>query len=159
MNIHRMKKPELESPVWAWLVKGLVILGGLFLIGFLAYGLGSYLFRPRETSARNSCQETMTKIDSAVQQYLLEYNLEDQAEFVALFGTEQPDWSPVLVGKDLYIRYPPRCPLHKSPPFWKFWRWWEPSNDYSIATSADVASPVVCNASGGRHYYPTASGS
>lgn len=101
------------------------------------------LLPARETPHRSSCQYNQAVVDSAVQQYILEFGLKDQAEFVALFGTEQKDWSHVLVGPDKYIRYPPKCPTHKSS-----WMFWKPLNDYSIApTNAgfEGGGPAKCN--------------
>ncbi|MCB2155818.1 hypothetical protein KQI84_13120 [bacterium] len=152
------EKPEAVSEEWKRKLKRAWILCGLLVL-VLAVGLGIYfgwplLFKARETSARNPCQENQMKIDSAVQQYILEYGLNDQAEFVALFGTEQKDWSPVLIGENRFIRYEPKCPAHESPAFWKFWRWGEPINDYSIANNSMAAWPVRCNVGMERHPYP-----
>ncbi|MCB2154748.1 prepilin-type N-terminal cleavage/methylation domain-containing protein [bacterium] len=118
------------------------------IIGILiAIAVPGFL-KARETSRRNSCQENQTKIDSAVQQYILEYNVADQAAFVTEYGTLIADWGAVLVGPDLYIRYTPKCPS---------------SGVYSIADTSDAASPVECDyvkegTSDIAHPYPQAEG-
>ncbi|MCB2155815.1 hypothetical protein KQI84_13105 [bacterium] len=99
------------------------------------------------------------RIASAVQQYIADYKLTGQAQFVALFGTEQKDWSPVLVGPDKYIRYPVKCPSHKDPPSWQFWRSGEVLNDYSISpTDAGFkgGALVRCSVEPERHLDPSA---
>ncbi|MCB2155820.1 hypothetical protein KQI84_13130 [bacterium] len=157
------EKPEAVSEEWKRKLRRSWTLSS-WLALVLAVGLGVYFglphfFRARETSAKNWCQENQTKIDSAVQQYILEYNLADQEEFVELFGTELEDWAPVLVGPDLYIRFTPRCPNWKPDPWWKLW--WKkkrPPNDYSIAPTnegfVENGAPVRCNLC--DHPYPQA---
>lgn len=111
------------------------------IIGILiAIAVPGFL-KARETSRANSCQENMTKIDAAVQQYILEYNLADQATFVTEFGTDHDDWEAVLVGPKLYVRYDPKCPS---------------SGTYSIGEDDD-AVPVECTI-GDPHLYPQAGG-
>lgn len=87
------------------------------IIGILiAIAVPGFL-RAREVSRRNSCQENQTKIDAALQQYVLENNLADLASYVN-DGTEQADagdttWTDPdgqLVGEGSYIRFAPDCP-------------------------------------------------
>jgi prepilin-type N-terminal cleavage/methylation domain-containing protein len=91
------------------------------IIGILiAIAVPGFL-RAREISRRNACQETQTKIDGAVQQYILEWRLADSDEFLELADGDQatngnPDWLSdpdepgQIVGEDSYIRFPPTCP-------------------------------------------------
>ena len=75
------------------------------IIGILiAIAVPGFL-KARETSRRNACQENQVKIDSAVQQLILEENYENQADAVGdLNGVSD------LVGETLYIRITPVCP-------------------------------------------------
>ena len=138
-------KPPLEKSHawgrWIGLVIAIVVLIAAAIPGFLKARVPS----------RHSCQEEMTKVDSGVQQYMLEHDLHSQAEFVALWGTEQETWSEALVGPDKYIRYAPRCPHPEPDPFWKFWA----TSDYSIApddSGFEDGAPVKCNVNP-RHVY------
>ncbi len=97
------------------------------IIGILiAIAVPGFL-RAREISRRNACQENQSKIDGAIQQYILEWRIEDMAAFIDLDGlageTQTADtlntlWTAetgddgevVLVGEDSYIRFPPICP-------------------------------------------------
>lgn len=72
------------------------------IIGILiAIAVPSFL-RAREISRRNACQENLTKIDGAVQQWTLEENVS---------GDTEPGWDD-LVASDgtLYLRKTPECP-------------------------------------------------
>jgi prepilin-type N-terminal cleavage/methylation domain-containing protein len=78
------------------------------IIGILiAIAVPGFL-KARETSRRNACQENQTKIDGAVQQYLIEENLENQAAAVTALGGAS-GWTN-LVGEGEYIRSTPVCP-------------------------------------------------
>ena len=88
------------------------------IIGILiAIAVPGFL-RAREVSRRNSCQENQSKIDGAVQQYILENNLADLAAATSVDGTAQTDpgdttWTAAdgqLVGEGSYIRFAPDCP-------------------------------------------------
>ena len=92
------------------------------IIGILiAIAVPGFL-RAREISRRNACQENQSKLDGAVQQYILEWRLVDIQQFVDDSGvTEQavngdPEWLSdedagyQLVGENSYIRFPPTCP-------------------------------------------------
>ncbi len=82
------------------------------IIGILiAIAVPGFL-KARETSRANSCAENMTKIDSAVQQYIIDTKCPDWAAAVGadyLGGTLPTDWAE-LVGADSYLRYDPKCP-------------------------------------------------
>lgn len=70
------------------------------IIGILiAIAVPSFL-RAREISRRNACQENMSKIDGAKQQWALE---------VRAGSDGLPDWEH-LVGATSYIRRQPLCP-------------------------------------------------
>lgn len=89
------------------------------IIGILiAIAVPGFL-RAREVSRRNSCQENQSKIDGAVQQYILENNLADLAAATDIDATEQAVagdlalWNAEpgqLVGEGSYIRFAPDCP-------------------------------------------------
>lgn len=82
------------------------------IIGILiAIAVPGFL-KAREVSRRNACQENQTKIDGAVQQYILEENIGDLADFVAdeAGGTAIADWGTLLIGEASYIRFRPVCP-------------------------------------------------
>ncbi|MCB2155814.1 hypothetical protein KQI84_13100 [bacterium] len=140
-------------PEWLRHPWGCWVLLILYVVGTIAWMIPGAL-KARDTPARYSCQDVMTRIDSAVQQYIEEFELEGRAQFVAMFGTEQKDWSPVLVGPDYGLRQPPRCTSHAAPPFWEFWQSREVLNDYSIADKADAEFPVMCNIYPEDHLYP-----
>ncbi|MDK2972798.1 MAG: type pilus assembly protein PilA [Candidatus Sumerlaeota bacterium] len=75
------------------------------IIGILiAIAVPGFL-KARETSRKNACQENQSKIDGAVQQYILEENLEDQAAAVTELGGIA-----ALVGEGEYLRVTPECP-------------------------------------------------
>lgn len=77
------------------------------IIGILiAIAVPGFL-KTRETSRTNACLENMQKIDGAVQQYILDNNIADQAAAVAEIGAANID---ELVGDDNYIRIAPVCP-------------------------------------------------
>jgi prepilin-type N-terminal cleavage/methylation domain-containing protein len=102
------------------------------IIGILiAIAVPGFL-KARETSRRNACQENQVKIDGAVQQYILEENLEDQAAAVAALGGAT-GWS-ALVGEGEYIRVPPECPS---------------GGDYTLNTTGPAVTCSVTN-----HPYP-----
>ncbi|MCB2155195.1 hypothetical protein KQI84_09930 [bacterium] len=148
------EKPDAVSEGWKRKLKRGWILGGVMAIVVGAILGWQFLLKPHLAYPWKPCQENLSKIDSAVQQYILEYGLKDQEEFVALFGTEQPDWSPVLVGKDLYLRYPPKCSAQPHPRWWQFWHWGEKLNDYFIAPNYDWPAPVYCNSGQPGHTFP-----
>jgi prepilin-type N-terminal cleavage/methylation domain-containing protein len=97
------------------------------IIGILiAIAVPGFL-RAREISRRNACQENQSKIDGAIQQYILEWRLSgvgpagDDTTFLSLVDepaqelTTLQTWmdtdsSTPLVGEDEYIRFPPICP-------------------------------------------------
>jgi prepilin-type N-terminal cleavage/methylation domain-containing protein len=109
------------------------------IIGILiAIAVPGFL-KARETSRRNSCQENLTKIDAAVQQYILEENLADWADaLTALGGDTFAEWGAELVGPNSYIRYEPICPS---------------GGTYTLSATEDVAAgPVVCSVDG--HIFP-----
>lgn len=66
----------------------------------LAVAVPSWL-RARETSHRRACQETLSKIDGAKEQWAIESNQPVGAN---------AEWTD-LVGGDLYIRRSPVCPM------------------------------------------------
>lgn len=86
------------------------ILAAIAGVAFVALILAPGFLKARESSARNSCQGNMERIDSAVQQYMLELGIESRAMLVAMIGTEQKDWEKHLVGQKKIIRYSPKCP-------------------------------------------------
>ena len=70
------------------------------IIGILiAIAVPSFL-RAREISRRNACQENMSKVDGAKQQWALETSATQGAA---------PDWAD-LVGATSYVRRSPACP-------------------------------------------------
>jgi len=74
------------------------------IIGILiAIAVPGFL-KARETSRLNACQGNMQRIDSAIQQLIIEENYEDQA--AAVGAVDLAD----LVGDDNYIRFTPVCP-------------------------------------------------
>lgn len=86
----------------------------------LAIAVPGFL-RAREVSRFTACQENWSKIDGAVQQYILENGIEDGLAFTVLVGglTSQsvpgdPAWlssgTGQIVGSTSYIRFPPECP-------------------------------------------------
>ena len=93
------------------------------IIGILlAIAVPGFL-KARQLSRENASQENMTKIDGAVQQYILEYNLPGIAEFEGIFGDQVSSidgtagWATVdaatlatLVGPNGYLRTIPQCP-------------------------------------------------
>ncbi|MCB2155001.1 hypothetical protein KQI84_08945 [bacterium] len=97
-----------EWPVW----KKHVIRGALALLGVgvvVALIIPAFL-KPRSMSVRDSCQENVGWIHSAVQQYMKDHDLKDWSEAVRILGTDREDWEKHLVGVDSYIRYPRKCP-------------------------------------------------
>jgi prepilin-type N-terminal cleavage/methylation domain-containing protein len=71
------------------------------IIGILiAIAVPGFL-RAREISRQRACQENLTKIDGAKQQWALETR--------QTAGAPEPGWD-VLVGDDLFIRFTPQCP-------------------------------------------------
>lgn len=92
------------------------------IIGILiAIAVPGFL-RAREVSRRNSCQENQTKLDGALQQYIIENKVADVAAAETWVETGQTapgdtTWTVnsnggegVLVGEREYIRFPPECP-------------------------------------------------
>ncbi len=64
--------------------------------------------KARKSSRLAACQENQTKIDSSVQQYIMEHkfpNLDGVATNLAGQG-----WQSHIVGSDNYLRAEPRCP-------------------------------------------------
>lgn len=120
------------------------------IIGILiAIAVPGFL-KARETSRQNACQENQSKIDSAVQQYILEENLADWADAVTTFGgTNQASWEDDLVGADLYIRYNPQCPSLGTI-----------AEDYTLTADDTVVTidPVTCGTVGDgvdpEHIFP-----
>ncbi|MCB2155196.1 hypothetical protein KQI84_09935 [bacterium] len=152
MDVSQDEQPEVQE-AQGWFRRnrrGFLVCLFIVLI-IVALALPAFLEAPYYPHV-NRCPQNQMMINSAVQQYILEYGLKGQEEFVALFGTEQPDWSPVIVGKGLYLRHPPHCPAHPRSPWWKF----KKLNDYSIADSDDADSPVYCNTCPDKHPYPMA---
>ena len=95
------------------------------IIGILiAIAVPGFL-RAREISRRNACQENQTKIDGAVQQYILEFRLPGLDDFPGA-GTEQgsvgdvtwlygdpetaADGVAIIFGENSYVRFAPACP-------------------------------------------------
>ncbi|MCB2155816.1 hypothetical protein KQI84_13110 [bacterium] len=154
MHDEKPEKPAAVSEEYSTRLKQALKVFAIPIVLAMLILSGNPFRKAPETSARNSCPEKQMRIASAVQQYIADYKLTGQAQFVALFGTEQKDWSPVLVGPTKLLRYPPKCPAHKSSLM--FWR---PLNDYSIApTDAGFKGgvPVRCNVGKDRHPYPEA---
>lgn len=73
---------------------------GVVPIGMAAAIAVPSFLRAREISRRNACQENLSKIDGAKQQWALETNKSAAAA---------PTWAD-LVGQNLYIRQTPVCP-------------------------------------------------
>ena len=123
------------------------------IIGILiAIAVPGFL-RAREVSRRNSCQENQTKIDAALQQYILENNIADITAAAAIVDAGQAapgdtTWTAAtgrLVGEDSYIRFAPDCPS---------------SGLYAIDPA--VSPPVTCDLSSRAatafpHNYPSGS--
>ena len=114
------------------------------IIGILiAIAVPGFL-KARETSRTKSGQENMTKIDSAVQQYILENNAPN---FTAVVGTRYlgstaiASWGPLLVGNSSYIRYTPICPS---------------SGTYYLDDGDEAPAPAYCT-TGGTHVFETGS--
>ena len=99
------------------------------IIGILiAIAVPSFL-RAREISRRNACQENMSKIDGAKQQWALEKNQKKDAT---------PVWGD-LVGQTSYIRKSPVCPS---------------SGTYTIgAVNVDPACSLSANNDGFEHKF------
>lgn len=62
--------------------------------------------KARETSRLNACQENLIKIDGAVQSYILDNNLADQAAAVTALNADLRN----LVGPGNFLRAMPVCP-------------------------------------------------
>ena len=73
------------------------------IIGILiAIAVPGFL-KARETARARNCAENLQKIDGAVEQYALDYNLSNGDTTLADTWTE-------LVGSDKYIKRTPTCP-------------------------------------------------
>jgi general secretion pathway protein G len=87
------------------IIISLIVGGGLFLVFLLIAGLLAAIaipsfLRAREISRRNQCEEYLSRIDGAKQQWALENNASVH---------DVPTWLD-LIGEDLYIRQSPVCP-------------------------------------------------
>jgi len=117
------------------------------IIGILIAIAVPGFIKARNTSRTNACQENMTKVDGAVQQYVLDENFPD----VETAGCDGTGWQGLVVGPDTYLRSTPECPAGPV------------GVDYVVATSAEVTAgdePVQCpngTAQGGTlpdHIFP-----
>ena len=77
------------------------------IIGILVAIAVPGFLRARETSRARACQENLSKIDGAKENYALDNNL-GEAGTVA--------WSDIVTGKTGYIRKQPSCPAGGSVP-------------------------------------------
>lgn len=99
------------------------------IIGILIAIAVPGFIKARETSRRRACQENLTKIDGAVQQYILENNLQNLAAATAIANTPlEAVADGILIGTDSYLKADPKCPS---------------GGIYNIlAQEADAANPV-----------------
>lgn len=75
------------------------------IIGILIAIAVPGFIKARETSRNRACQENQTKIDGAIQQYILENNEKD-LDTSAL----QAGGLPLLIGADNFLKSEPKCP-------------------------------------------------
>jgi prepilin-type N-terminal cleavage/methylation domain-containing protein len=82
------------------------------IIGILIAIAVPGFIKARNTSRRNACQENQTKIDGAVQQYILEENLNALADtpFAGTDFVTGSDGATELVGPANYLKAVPVCP-------------------------------------------------
>ena len=105
------------------------------IIGILIAIAVPGFIKARNLSRLNACQENQTKIDGAVNQYILEEKIED----LSAAGAVQDDgWKTELVGSEDYLRSEPACPA---------------GGDYTVLTAnGSVGEAVVCSIT--DHPYP-----
>ncbi|MGF1572694.1 MAG: prepilin-type N-terminal cleavage/methylation domain-containing protein [Sumerlaeia bacterium] len=82
------------------------------IIGILIAIAVPGFIKARETSRRRACQENLTKIDGAIQQYILENNLQDLATTITDGELEDADLTGAgeLIGPNSYLKATPQCP-------------------------------------------------
>jgi len=101
------------------------------IIGILIAIAVPGFIKARNTSRTNACQENMTKVDGAVQQYVLDENFPTVEDA----GCDDTGWQTLVVGPDNYLRSTPECPAGPV------------GVDYLVAESAEVTGgldPVGC---------------
>ncbi len=82
------------------LIEIMIVLAIIGLI--IAIAVPAWL-RAREVARARGCAENLSKIDGAVEQYALDYNLSNGNT------TIEDDWT-AIVGPDKYIKRTPECP-------------------------------------------------
>lgn len=77
------------------------------IIGILlAVALPGFI-KARERTRQSACQENLSKLDQAIQQYVLEERVLGEDDLNAAWGG---DWAAYLCGEKSYIRFVPECP-------------------------------------------------
>lgn len=115
MKTFTPRKPGVAAYVLSILMANIMM---VCLIGFLVAVTVPGFLRAREVSRRNSCQENLVKLESALQQYQLENGFRTMAkaatvENLGTLAQKWPgdgSWEGVLIGEELYLRRAPECP-------------------------------------------------
>lgn len=77
------------------------------IIGILlAVALPGFI-KARERARQSACQENLSKLDQAIQQYILEKAMLGEDDLDAAWSG---DWAAYLCGEESYVRSTPECP-------------------------------------------------
>lgn len=80
------------------------------IIGILIAIAVPGFIKARNSSRLKACQENLTKIDGAIQQYILEYEFADLNDAANAGGLYTYGWETIICGPDNYLRAVPTCP-------------------------------------------------
>lgn len=92
------------------IVLGVVGMVGVCFVGLLVAIAVPGFLRARDTSRLNACMENQTKLDGAVQQFILEKNMDQLSDTPFAGKSADSAAAQVLFGNTSYLRQVPVCP-------------------------------------------------
>ncbi|MGF1573767.1 MAG: prepilin-type N-terminal cleavage/methylation domain-containing protein [Sumerlaeia bacterium] len=82
------------------------------IIGIMISVASVGLLKARQTAQRGACQENQTKIDGAVLNYILDYNIDRLSETPFTTQPITDASAEILFGVNSYVKVIPRCPAN-----------------------------------------------